>query len=610
MPINTNNFTSNSLSGTTTVTNGAANITLGTIPFALEGSKSFVIDLRRNSIAGDIIATSPVITLQDTSSFISLTANVASVGEGSLVSFTLVTANAANNANLYYSVFPVTANLTVSDFYNSNVGVATLVNNQATFSLYANTDAGFVNEDGENFKVQLRTNSVTGNIVYSTANIEILDYYKLATITGITSNVVVLQGANVIFSVSTINANGISLSYSTEGNVNSTNFIGGNTGSFVANATGGFIVLQSNTNIPLNEVRQFRLRVNQSGQPATVSSNVTLFGPISYIEATGGTVITTGGYRTHVFTSSANLDVSSLGASTTVEYLIVAGGGGGGAGRTPNPAPIAGGGAYGGGGGGGAGGTFIGNATVGLGGTVIVVGGGAGAAIAGRAGYNGSNTTIALFGGSTILAYGGGGGSGIPVGEPAGGPAPGAASPGGSGGGTAPDAVAGAGGGTPGQGYPGAGGIDCGITDNLGGGGGGAAESGVSTNGPNNSPGTATRGGDGIGVPWVPGSYGTPGPTPGARYFGGGGAGGNSPAATAYDVRGGYGGGGAGGAYYSPPSGAYAIGRNTGGRDGGGNADGNTGGGGGGVGAGGQSSGSGQGGPGGSGIVIIRYPYI
>jgi hypothetical protein len=28
------------------------------------------------------------------------------------------------------------------------------------------------------------------------------------------------------------------------------------------------------------------------------------------------------------------------------------------------------------------------------------------------------------------------------------------------------------------------------------------------------------------------------------------------------------------------------------------------------VGAGGQSSGSGQGGPGGSGIVIIRYPYI
>ena len=608
MPLTPSKFATNSLFGTTSVQNGFANIMLDTIPYALEGNVNFVVKLRKGSISGDVIATSPVITLQDLSSVISLTANTASVSEGSIVSFTLTTANAANNANVFYSVLPVTANVTNSDFYTANTGTVSLINNQATISLYANTDAGYVNEDGETFKVQIRTNSVTGDIIYTSANVAIVDLYKLVTITGVTpNNASINQGANIIFTVSALNSNGITLFYSTSGNVNSTNFIGGNTGSFVANATGGLVVLQSNTSIPLNEIRQFALQVNQTGFAPVPSANVVIYGPISYIEATGGTVTTAGGYRTHAFTSSANLDVTSLGASTTIEYLIVAGGGGGGGGGTSNIPPYSGGGPYGGGGGGGAGGTFIGNVTVGLGGTVIVVGGG-GAATSpkNRAGFNGTDTTIAVFGGSTILAYGGGGGSGVPT--P--GPIPGAASPGGSGGGTAPDAVAGAGGGTPGQGYPGAGGISCGIADNLGGGGGGAAESGVSTDGPSNSPGTATRGGDGIGVPWVPGSYGTPGPTPGARYFGGGGGGGNSPVAMAYDVRGGHGGGGAGGNYYSPPSGAYAIGRNTGGRDGGGYADGNTGGGGGGNGSAGASTGTGQGGPGGSGIVIIRYPYI
>ena len=600
------NFTSNSLSGSFTVENGLANVTLRTVPYALEGDKSFVIKIRRNSILGDVIATSPPIVLRDTSSVVSLTANVASVQEGDIVRFTLTTANAVDNSNVYFSVLPQTANVTSGDFIGANTGITTIANNQAIFSLYANTDAGYVNEDGETFKVQLRTNSVTGNIVYATANVQIIDRYKLVTISNVTANTSsTFHGSNIVFTVSAFNGNNITLFYSTSGNVNSTNFIGGNTGSFVANTTGGVVVLQSNTNVPLNEVRQFSLQVFQTGYAATSSSNVVITGPISYIEATGGTVITTGGYRTHVFTSSANLDVSSLGASNNIEYLIVAGGGGGGGGGTPGgPA------GYGGGGGAGAGGTFIANATVGLGGTVIVVGGG-GAATSPkvRAGFNGSNTTIALFGGSTILAYGGGGGSGAPTPSPA---VPGAASPGGSGGGTAPNAVAGAGSGTPGQGYPGTSGIMSGSpVGNAGGGGGGAAEAGVSADGPNNMhPSSVTRGGDGIGVPWVPGSYGTPGPTPGARYFGGGGGGGNSPVAGGYNVRGGYGGGGAGGAYYSPPSGAYAIGRNTGGRDGGGYADGNTGGGGGGNAAAGAASGTGQGGPGGSGIVIIRYPYI
>ena len=50
------------------------------------------------------------------------------------------------------------------------------------------------------------------------------------------------------------------------------------------------------------------------------------------IEATGGTIVDAGGYRTHTFTASGTFEVTSLGTqSGAAEFLVVAGGGGGGA---------------------------------------------------------------------------------------------------------------------------------------------------------------------------------------------------------------------------------------------------------------------------------------
>ena len=128
------NFTSNSLSGSITTTAGFANVILTSIPYALEGNKTFVIKIRRDGINGLVLATTPAITLQDTSTLVSITANTAIVGEGNLVSFTVVTANAANNANLFYSVFPVTANVTAGDF-TANTGTFTVTNNLGTIVL-------------------------------------------------------------------------------------------------------------------------------------------------------------------------------------------------------------------------------------------------------------------------------------------------------------------------------------------------------------------------------------------------------------------------------------------------------------------------------------------
>jgi len=272
-----------------------------------------------------------------------------------------------------------------------------------------------------------------------------------------------------------------------------------------------------------------------------------------FIAATGGTVLTCGDFKTHVFTGPGTFTVSCAGnanGSNTVEYLVVAGGGGGG---------------FSSGGGGGGGGlrqNYPSPTTAGLPVTAtsfpITVGGG------------GNNNTTCGTGGkgndsifSTITSTGGGFGAGGPTST---------GGPGGSGGGGANGS-----GGTgntpptsPSQGNPG------GSNPSRGAGGGAAGGNGGPVTGANGSPIATTFFG-----PTAP-SYGTPGPAPG-RYFTGGGTGNESGAGGA---------GGGGSSLLRPtPGGAQPGTTNTGG--GGGGFNGNT-----------PSSGSG-----GSGIVVIRYKF-
>ena len=81
----------------------------------------------------------------------------------------------------------------------------------------------------------------------------------------------------------------------------------------------------------------------------SVESNVSDLRP-PYVNATGGTITTSGNFKIHTFTSSGTFTVNYAGASggsTTVDYLVVAGGGGSGGGgggaggyreSYPNPA--------------------------------------------------------------------------------------------------------------------------------------------------------------------------------------------------------------------------------------------------------------------------------
>ena len=321
----------------------------------------------------------------------------------------------------------------------------------------------------------------------------------------------------------------------------------------------------------------------------------------SRIVATGGCVTTSGDFKMHKFTGPGTFCVSSGGgAVAVVDYFVVAGGGSGGGGCSH--------------GGGGGGGGFRLNNTLGCvpaptmspktvttpcsalpmspGAFPVTVGAGGAATPPTNPNSNTNRGSDSIF--STITSTGGGGGNPAAM---QGGPG---ASPcnqnrGGSGGGgggppsgPVTQGLGGLGNTPPVSPPQGSGGGNANYNGpNYGSGGGGGA-------GSSGSGGTSTTGGSGgsgcfVSPIFAPGCAGTPGPTPGVRYFSGGGGGstfnGGSPGA------GGVGGGGPGGTY--PTAGTNGT-ANSGGGAGGGSYSGGT---------------SGGGGAGGSGYVLIRYKF-
>jgi len=328
-----------------------------------------------------------------------------------------------------------------------------------------------------------------------------------------------------------------------------------------------------------------------------------------FVTATGGTVLTCGNFKTHVFTGPGSFVVTCGGndvGSNSVEYIVVAGGGGS-AGANVSNSPSGGSYATGGGGAGGFRKNYPSPTIAGLPVTattypITVGGGGSGGPTSFP--VQGSSGSNSIF--STITSTGGGYGA-------MGGPIPSCSplqygAPGGSGGGGGAGCGAtpiGSPGGTgntppvsPSQGNNGGAGSSSGPT--AGGGGGGAGVSGSNATIPNPA-GIGAAGGAGSNLtnpffgPTAP-SYGTPGPVADTRYFagGGGGGGGYYANSTGTGGAGGSGGGGTGGGSGTGPSQGIAGTTNTGGGAGGTNSGPNT---------------SRSGNSGGSGIVMIRYKY-
>ena len=589
MALYSSNFSSNSLSGTVRVSGGQAVVDVGVNLFALQGDKTFKINLRKDSVDGPILASSPNITIEDRSEFLNLTANVASVAEGGLVRFELTTANVYDGSAVWFSIEPVTANVTAEDF-TANTGSFFIVGNQAILDLQASRNTSVIDEAGETFKFQLRAGSPSGNIVYTTANISIDDTYKtFFANTFVESSNIAFESGSLTLTFNFRNTPlGSTIYYDTVGNVSNSSFVSGNTGSFVYNGSNVNLVFSVNPTIPVGQIQDFQVRLKQDslqGNVFAISNKLyAADAAAAYNQGTGGDYVFHWlGYKTHVFTTSGTFEFTqgTNPSFNTVDYYLVGGGGAGGI-------------YY--GGGGGAGGMLAYEANVISSNTYNIVIGSGGVTVPSGprqpgtpfSELYGTGSNTSAFG---LVAYGGGGGgSGTyphpinPTGIRDGGP-------GGSGGGAGSrvsqygSTLGGAG--VAGQGNPGGPGA-YNIYDNLGGGGG------------SGGAGVVRNGGKGTSIPWF--TYRGTGSQVGMRNPVNGGF---SPVTHTleYDqgrattaARGFSGGGWS----YAGPVGNGPV---AGGAVNEYSAAIASGGGGGGFGP------SGPGGSGGSGVVIIRYPY-
>lgn len=103
----------------------------------------------------------------------SITPSVTSVNEGSSVTFTINTTNVSNNTPLYW-IATGSSNFTGADFSdNADYGMVTVQNNTA--SIVRNITGDGIVEGNETFSVTVRTGSVAGPVVATSATVTIVD---------------------------------------------------------------------------------------------------------------------------------------------------------------------------------------------------------------------------------------------------------------------------------------------------------------------------------------------------------------------------------------------------------------------------------------------------
>ena len=379
-----------------------------------------------------------------------------------------------------------------------------------------------------------------------------------------------------------------------------------NTGGQLIDSTSGpdFKVTTNNAVVEIVYVdsnKGYLVKLNQAAgtTPDNVMNTAGGYDTEQFIEATGGTITTSGNFKIHTFTGDGNFVVSSVASSpalSKVDYLVVAGGGSGGGGSNPPELTD--------GAGGGAGGVresytpaVSGPYTasplkaacgaIAVTATTFPITVGGGGALGSGTTQKGSNGSNSVF--STITSAGGGA-----AGQCSSSPGN-SGSNGGSGGGAGEGGTAGSGNTPPVSPNQGTNGGTSG--GNGLGAGGGAVQAGGNGSGKN-----AGDGGAGAGTNINP-AGGEAGPGS-LRYYGGGGGGGTGPGggpcAPQYTAgEGGVGGGGDGHINATTP-----VSVSSPGNPGAGVA--NTGGGGGGGGCAGQNGGAGAGG---KGVVILRYKF-
>jgi len=248
---NANTTVNDNTSGSFKVTGNTGTILLTLAnDVTTEGSDSFTITIRTGSVSGPgVITLQNVITVNDTSlAPVYKIANSYSFNEGTSITFTISTTNVPTGTNLYWSIFgdtPFAADLsagTGAGGAQGGTGTFTISGNTGGFSLWAIAD--FLTEGAETFYVYIRTGSITGSIVLTSAAITIGDTSRFPLYNSVTPLVNNFnEGTSITVTVSTTDVpNGTVLYWTIAGvGISSTDLSQGASGSFsISNDTASF----------------------------------------------------------------------------------------------------------------------------------------------------------------------------------------------------------------------------------------------------------------------------------------------------------------------------------------------------------------------------------
>ena len=265
-----------STTGIATITRSIAADTL------VEVGELFALQIREGSTSGTVVATSPTVTVNNVTSYYTITESATSVNEGSSVSFVVNTAGVSTSQPLYYSTGG-TAN--AADFSNNSLsGSFSLVSTGsttgiATFVRSIATD--FDTESGEVFNIVIRTGSVSGTAVTTSSNITIGDTVPSVTITESATSVD--EGGSVTFTISGSNIpNGTYYYtiYEEEGTIASTDFNPANLdGSFTVNNNSGSLTITLAEDLTTEGTDKFRIQIRRdsiSGNIIATSNAITV----------------------------------------------------------------------------------------------------------------------------------------------------------------------------------------------------------------------------------------------------------------------------------------------------------------------------------------------
>jgi len=338
--INSSDFSDSSTSGSFTITSGTGTVvrTLSN-DSTTEGTESFQLQIRKNSVSGTIVATSTTVTISDTSldPTYSVSPSPTTVNEGSAVTFTVTTTDVPDSTTLYWTAEQVSGTINSSDFSGgATSGSFTITSNSGSIVRTLAND--LTTEGSEVFRLQIRTGSTSGTVVATSANVTVNDT-SVETYSVSPSTTSVNEGSSVTFTVTTGGVpDGTTLYWSTNtvsGTVNGSDFSGGaTTGSFTINSNSGSVVrtIANDSSTEGSESFQLQIRTGStSGTIVATSTTVTINDTsLTPFSATGGTKLSPGnGFIYHIWTGPGSLSVSS-GTAPSAQLLVIGSGGDGG----------------------------------------------------------------------------------------------------------------------------------------------------------------------------------------------------------------------------------------------------------------------------------------